>query len=302
MMQDQLSDKTPTPVTLTTHGHPSLIDGRHPGGHRRRRRGGGGAAAPAGPAGGAAGFTVNGGAVELTRDSPQWSYIDLATAPERAAAPGAGAGAGRRRRVARRAGLAPLAGRVETVAVQLGQQVRGRRAAGGGALRGGARAAARRGQHAREHGGEDGGRAGEGLVALHAVPEKELELAERSGARPSWPCEAAQGKLKSLRVGEADDGGCSGSRRRAAGMVVERRALVGTGGRPRPQRAAAGRWPICTRWWSSPTCWRRDAGGLSRADGARHVAALPPEGLAGKLVHVATVVDPVRRTVAVRMP
>jgi cobalt-zinc-cadmium efflux system membrane fusion protein len=139
------------------------------------------------------------------------------------------------------------------------------------------------------------------LVALHAVPEKELELAQTEQREAELAMKSAQGKLSSLRVTEADGGGLFWVKAPRAGLVVERRALVGQEAGPDrtdPLLVVADLTEVVV----IADVLETDAGGLAPGQTARVTSlSLPPEGLEGRLIHVGDIVDPVRRTVAVRI-
>ena len=258
---------------------------------------------PAGVASPAGALTVEGDAIRMAASAPQWSFVELrpaALAPPLPPVPAPG-------RVTVDESLAapvfaPVAGRVESIAVTLGQSVKAgerlvavRSAVVPELLRDVASTreimtlktvAAQRVKD---------------LVALHAVPEKELELAQTEQREAELAMEAARGKLKSLRVGESDGGGMFWVKAPRAGIVVERRALVGQEAGPDrsdPLLVVADLHEVVV----IADVLETDAAGLRTGQTAQVTSmALPPEGLPGKLVHVGDIVDPVRRTVAVRI-
>lgn len=255
------------------------------------------------PTGPGAALTVEGDAIRMASSAPQWSFVDLrpaTLAPPLPPVPAPG-------RVTVDESLAapvfsPVAGRVETIPVTLGQAVKTgqrlvavRSAMVPELLRDVAstreiltlkKVAAQRVKD---------------LVALHAVPEKELELAQTEEREAELAMAAAQGKMKSLRVGEADGGGLFWVKAPRSGIVVERRALVGQEAGPDrsdPLLVVADLHEVVV----IADVLETDAAGLRAGQSARVTSmALPGEGLPGKLVHVGDIVDPVRRTVAVRV-
>jgi membrane fusion protein, heavy metal efflux system len=251
-----------------------------------------------------AGFTVNNGAVELLPSSPQWRYIDLAKALNGAPLPPVPAPARVGVDEARAAPIyAPLPGRVERVEVQLGQKVKP-----------GDRLLAIRSSSLPELGHEvESARAAlavksamadrvRDLVGLRAVPEKDLVLAEQERHEAELSLKAAEGKRKSLRLGGAlDDSGLYWVTATKSGTVVERRALVGMEvgpDRTEPLLSVADLQQVIV----TADVLERDTAGLKVGQTARVTdVALGGESVEGTVEYIAQLVDPARRTVAVRV-
>jgi cobalt-zinc-cadmium efflux system membrane fusion protein len=250
-----------------------------------------------------AGFTINKGAVELLPSSPQWRYIDLARAVGGAPLPPVPAPARVAVDEARSAPIyAPLAGRVERVDVQLGQKVKP-----------GDRLLAIRSSSLPELGREvESARAAlavktsmadrvRDLVGLRAVPEKDLILAEQERREAELNLKAAEGKRRSLRVGTLDDSGLYWVTATKSGTVVERRALVGMEvgpDRTEPLLSVADLQQVIV----VADVLERDTAGIKVGQTARVTdVALGGESVEGKIEYIAQLVDPARRTVAVRV-
>ena len=248
-------------------------------------------------------LTVEDAAVKIARAAPQWKFVELREATAGAPLPPVPA-PGRVTVDDSRAApvFSPVAGRVETIPVTLGQKVRA-----------GERVVAVRSSEVPELLRDVAStreiltlktvaaQREKDLVALHAVPEKELELAQTEQREAELAMQAAQGKLRSLRVSEADGGGLFWVKAPRAGLVVERRALVGQEAGPDrtdPLLVVADLSEVVV----IADVLETDASGLTPGQTARVTSlSLPPEGVIGKLVHVGDIVDPVRRTVAVRI-
>jgi cobalt-zinc-cadmium efflux system membrane fusion protein len=250
-----------------------------------------------------AGFTVNNGAVELLPSSPQWKYIDLARATSGAPLPPVPAPARVGVDEARSAPIyAPLPGRVERVDVQLGQRVKP-----------GDKLLAIRSSSLPELGHEEeSARAAlavktamadrvRDLVALRAVPEKDLVLAEQERREAELSLKAAEGKRKSLRIGSLDDSGLYWVTATKSGTVVERRALVGMEvgpDRADPLLSVADLQQVIV----TADVLERDTAGLKVGQTAKVTdVALGGESVEGTVEYIAQLVDPARRTVAVRV-
>jgi cobalt-zinc-cadmium efflux system membrane fusion protein len=139
------------------------------------------------------------------------------------------------------------------------------------------------------------------LVGLRAVPEKDLVLAEQERHEAELSLKAAEGKRKSLRLTALDDSGLYWVSATKSGTVVERRALVGM--EVGPDRAD----PLLSIADLSEVIvvadvLERDTAGLNVGQTAKVTdVALGGESLDGKVEYVAQLVDPARRTVAVRV-
>jgi cobalt-zinc-cadmium efflux system membrane fusion protein len=198
--------------------------------------------------------------------------------------------------------FAPLPGRVERVEVQLGQEVKP-----------GDKLLAIRSSALPELGREvETARAAlavkrtmldrtRELVRLRAVPEKDLLLADQERTEAELALKAAEGKRRSLRLGALDASGLYWVTASRGGTVVERRALVGM--EVGPDRSD----PLLSLADLSEVVviadvLERDAAGV-RAGSKALVADIALDGVsaAGNVEYVAQVVDPVRRTVAVRI-
>jgi cobalt-zinc-cadmium efflux system membrane fusion protein len=297
------TETTPAPVEQRPHGHPTLVAATILAGIvgaaiavmvLRGRQ-----VEPSAPAG----FTVSKGAVELLPSSPQWRYIDLAEAASGPPLPPVPAPGRVTVDEARSAPIyAPLAGRVERVDVQLGQKVKP-----------GDRLLAIRSSSLPEIGHEvESARAAlavksamadrvRDLVGLRAVPEKDLILAEQERHEAELSLKAAEGKRKSLRIGSLDDSGLYWVTATKPGTVVERRALVGMEvgpDRTDPLLAVADLSQVIV----VADVLERDTAGLKVGQAAKVTdVALGGESVGGTIEYIAQLVDPVRRTVAVRV-
>jgi membrane fusion protein, heavy metal efflux system len=248
-------------------------------------------------------LTVEGTSVRMAASAPQWKFVELRSAsagPPLPPVPAPGRVTVDESRAA--PVFSPVAGRVERISVSLGQ-----------AVRSGDRVVAVRSSLVPELLRDVAStreiltlktvaaQRMKDLVGLHAVPEKELELAETEQREADLALQAAQGKLRSLRVSEADGGGLFWVKAPRAGIVVDRRGLVGQEAGPDrtdPLLVVADLSEVVV----IADVLETDASGLGPGQTARVTSlSLPPEGLPGKLVHVGDIVDPVRRTVAVRI-
>lgn len=174
-------------------------------------------------------FRVSKGAVTLEKDAPQWAYLNFATSKEQSALPPLPAPA--RVTVDERKAepiYSQLPGRVEQVAVQLGDTVKAGtplvaiRSTSLPDLKRDADLA--RSSVVLKKATVDRLR---DLVALKAVPEKELLAAEQELNEARLSSTTSAGKQQALRLGRLDGSGLFWIRADAPGTVVERRALVG---------------------------------------------------------------------------
>jgi cobalt-zinc-cadmium efflux system membrane fusion protein len=249
------------------------------------------------------GFTVNKGAVELLPSSPQWRYIDLADAHHVDPLPPVPAPARVAVDEARSAPIyAPLAGRVERVTVQLGQKVKP-----------GDKLLAIRSSSLPEIGHEvESARAAlavktamadreRDLVKLRAVPEKDLVLAEQERHEAELSLKAAEGKRRSLRLDSLNDSGLYWVTATKGGTVVERRALVGMEvgpDRADPLLSIADLQEVIV----VADVLERDTAGIKVGQTAKVTdVALDGESVPGTVEDIPQLVDPARRTVAVRV-
>jgi cobalt-zinc-cadmium efflux system membrane fusion protein len=303
-----MSDKTPAPETTAPveqrpHGHPTLVAatiiaaivGAGIAVVVLRSRPVEQAAPP--------GLTVNKGGVELLPSSPQWRYIDLADARHSDPLPPVPAPARVSVDEARSAPIyAPLPGRVETVNVQLGQKVKP-----------GDKLLAIRSSALPELGHEvESARAAlavksamadrvRDLVGLRAVPEKDLVLAEQERHEAELSLKAAEGKRRSLRLDHLNESGLYWVTATKGGTVVERRALVGMEvgpDRADPLLSIADLQQVIV----TADVLERDTAGIKVGQTAKVTdVALGGESVDGTIEYIAQLVDPARRTVAVRV-
>ena len=138
------------------------------------------------------------------------------------------------------------------------------------------------------------------LVALRAVPEKDLLQAEEELREAEITLRSAEGKRRSLRLGPLDQGGLYWIEAPRAGTVVERHALIGMEvgpDRPDPLLSIAELDEVVV----IADLLESDVAGVR--PGQKATVSLGNAGapLVGKVEYVAAVVDPVRRTVAVRV-
>ncbi|MES1207531.1 MAG: efflux RND transporter periplasmic adaptor subunit [Pseudomonadota bacterium] len=248
------------------------------------------------------GMTVEGDSIRLARTAPQWKFLELKQATLGAPLPPVPA-PGRVTVDESRAApvFSPVEGRVETIAVTLGQTVRtGEKVV---AVRSAVVPELMRDMASTREMlslKTVAAQRVKDLVALHAVPEKELELAQTEQREAELAVQAAQGKLRSLRVAESDGGGLFWVKAPRAGIVVERRGLVGQEAGPDrsdPLLVVADLAEVVV----IADVLERDASGLHAGQTALVTSLALPDGLPGKVVHVGDIVDPVRRTVAVRI-
>jgi membrane fusion protein, heavy metal efflux system len=259
----------------------------------------GGATAPRPPSG----LTVDKDAVEISQDAPQWRYLELATAAVSAPLPGVPAPARITVDEGRSAPIfAPLPGRVERVSVQLGQEVKP-----------GDRLLALRSSALPELGHEEeSARAAlavktalaervRDLVQLRAVPEKDLILAEQERRQAELSLKAAEGKRRSLRIDAGNDSGLYWVTATRRGTVVERKALAGMEvgpDRADPLLSVADLDEVIV----VADLLERDAAGVKIGEKAAVTdVALGGQPAEGRVEYIAQMVDPVRRTVAVRV-
>ena len=249
------------------------------------------------------GLTVTASGINLAQGSPQERYIELQVAQQ---APGMAPIPAPARVLVdeTRAGpvFAPVAGRVEQVVVHLGQEVKP-----------GDRLVAVRSSSLPELGREaESARASlavksalvdrlRDLVALRAVPEKDLIVAQQEKHEIELTLKAAEGKRRSLHLGHLDSSGLFWLTAPRKGTVVERAALMGMEvgpdrTEPLVQVAELDEVIVVADVLGS------DTEGLSSGQTAQvsevSARATPIEG---KIEYVADFVDPVRRTIAVRI-
>ena len=241
--------------------------------------------------------------IRLSVAAPQWKYLEVAVARLSAPLTPLPAPARVLTSETRSAPVfAPLAGRVESVPVQLGQEVKP-----GDRLLSVRSSLLPELRHA-----ADSARAGlavksamvdrvRDLVALRAVPEKELLLAEEAKREAELALKAAEGKRRSLRLTSLDDSGLYWIKAARSGTVVEKQALVGMEvGPDRPE-------PLLSIADLSEVLVVADVleaetgtikpGQLVKISGT----VMDDETIEGTVEHVAPFVDPMRRTVAVRV-
>jgi cobalt-zinc-cadmium efflux system membrane fusion protein len=196
--------------------------------------------------------------------------------------------------------FAALAGRVDSVPVQLGQQVKpGDRLV---AVRSSSLPDLNRDlENARAELGVKTSAADRvrDLVRLRAVAEKDLTLAEAERHEAEIAVRAAEGKRRSLGLGAVNPSGLYWITAPRAGIVVERRALVGMEvgpDRTDPLVLIADLKEVVV----VADLLEGDVSGI-RAGQTAEVRAGGDEPLPGTVDYVAAMVDPVRRTVAVRV-
>ena len=249
------------------------------------------------------GLTVTDSTIQLTQGSPQERYIELQVA---AVAPGLAPIPAPARVLVdeSRAGpvFAPVAGRVEQVVVHLGQEVKP-----------GDRLVAIRSSSLPELGREaESARASlavktalverlRDLVALRAVPEKDLIVAQQEKHEIELTLKAAEGKRRSLHLGRLDPGGLFWLTAPRKGTVVERAALMGMEvgpdrTEPLVQIAELDEVIVVADVLGTDTEALR-AGQTAQVSEVRAGA----QPTLGKIEYVADFVDPVRRTIAVRI-
>ncbi|HET6279964.1 MAG TPA: efflux RND transporter periplasmic adaptor subunit [Polyangia bacterium] len=257
--------------------------------------------APSGPP--STGLRADSGALVAAANAAELRYVSVATAA--VATPLAPLPAPARVVVAEsRASsiVAPLAGRVEQVAVQLGDEVKP-----------GAKLVAVRSASLPELGRDiDTARASlavkrasveriRDLVQLHALPEKDLILAEEEKRETEIGLRSSEGKRKSLRLGAVDASGLYWLTASREGTIVERHVLVGMEVGPdhaEPLLAIASLDEVVV----VADILEADAAGVRPGQSASVTAAnCEDTPLEGTVEYVAAVVDPLRRTVAVRV-
>jgi cobalt-zinc-cadmium efflux system membrane fusion protein len=249
------------------------------------------------------GLVANATGIVLTQGSPQERYIELQVAKQ---APGLAPIPAPARVLVdeTRAGpvFAPVAGRVEQVVVHLGQEVKP-----------GDRLVAIRSSSLPELGREaESARAAlavktalverlRDLVALRAVPEKDLIVAQQEKREIELTLKAAEGKRRSLHLGRLDPSGLFWLTAPRKGTVVERAALMGM--EVGPDRTE----PLVQVAELDEVIVVADVLGSDTEDLKSGQMALVSEVNAkaapveGKIEYVADFVDPVRRTIAVRI-
>jgi cobalt-zinc-cadmium efflux system membrane fusion protein len=195
---------------------------------------------------------------------------------------------------------AALAGRVESVVVQLGQEVKpGDRLV---AIRSASLPDLNRElENAKAELGVKTSAADRmrDLVRLRAVAEKDLTLAEAERHEAEIAVRAAEGKRRSLRLGAVDASGLYWITAPRAGIVVERRALVGMEvgpDRTDPLVLIADLSEVVV----TADLLESDVAGIRPGQSAE-VRAGNDDPMNGVVEYVAALVDPVRRTVAVRV-
>jgi cobalt-zinc-cadmium efflux system membrane fusion protein len=137
------------------------------------------------------------------------------------------------------------------------------------------------------------------LVRLRAVAEKDLALAEAERHEAEISVRAAEGKRRSLGLEKVDGTGLYWITAPRAGTIVERRALVGMEvgpDRSDPLVLIADLREVVV----VADLLEADVAGI-RAGQPAEVRAGGDDPLAGTVEYVAALVDPVRRTVAVRV-
>lgn len=242
-------------------------------------------------------------AVAMPAGAPQWKYVETAVASKGAPLMPVPAPAHVAVDEARESPVfAPLAGRVEEVAVQLGQEVKA-----------GTKLVAIRSSTLPELAREiesakatlavktTGVERVRDLVQLKAVPEKDLLLAEQERHEAELALHASEGKKNSLHIGAMDANGLYWVSAPRAGTVVERRALVGMEvgpDRSEPLVSVADLSEVIV----VADVLESDIASVKPGESAVVTgAALGDERLTGTVNYVAQLVDPVRRTVAVRL-
>jgi cobalt-zinc-cadmium efflux system membrane fusion protein len=249
------------------------------------------------------GLVANATSIVLTQGSPQERYIELQVAKQ---APGLAPIPAPARVLVdeTRAGpvFAPVAGRVEQVVVHLGQEVKP-----------GDRLVAIRSSSLPELGREaESARAAlavksalverlRDLVALRAVPEKDLIVAQQEKREIELTLKAAEGKRRSLHLGHLDPSGLFWLTAPRKGTVVERAALMGMEvgpdrTEPLVQIAELDEVIVVADVLGSDTEDLKS--GQTAQVSEVNARATPVEG---KIEYVADFVDPIRRTIAVRI-
>jgi cobalt-zinc-cadmium efflux system membrane fusion protein len=139
------------------------------------------------------------------------------------------------------------------------------------------------------------------LVQLRAVPEKDLILAEQERREAQLSLRAAEGKRRSLRIDAGSDSSLYWVTATKRGTVIERKALAGMEVGPDrvdPLISVADLEEVIV----VADLLERDAAGVKIGQTARVTdVALGGQPAEGKVEYIAQMVDPVRRTVAVRV-
>jgi cobalt-zinc-cadmium efflux system membrane fusion protein len=247
-------------------------------------------------------FAVTEERVEIQRDAPTWGYIELAAAAVGEAilphpVPGRVAFDDARAVPV----VAPLAGRVDAVAVRLGQQVeQGERLL---AVRSAALVDLSKEidlLRAEESARAKAVERSKALLQVKALPEKDLIAAEQDLRQSRLAREAAELKLRSLSVAREDDGHYWVTAPRG-GVIVERSVLIGQ--EVSPERGepllviADLDEVIVTADVAEP-----NVAGVQVGQQATVLPSAAPEHtLTGQVEYVGAVVDPVRHMVTVRV-
>jgi cobalt-zinc-cadmium efflux system membrane fusion protein len=139
------------------------------------------------------------------------------------------------------------------------------------------------------------------LVNLRAVPEKDLLLAEEELREAEIALRSAEGKRRSFRLGALDHGGLFWLEAPRAGTVVDRHALVGMEVGPDHGEALLSI-AMLDEVVVIADLLETDVAGVKPGQKAIVTPANAADRpLPGTVEYVAAVVDPVRRTVAVRV-
>jgi cobalt-zinc-cadmium efflux system membrane fusion protein len=243
------------------------------------------------------------GFVEVHPEGATWRYLDFATAraePALAPLPAPGRIVFDERRSA--AVTAPLPGRIEKVAAELGQVVR--RGEELIAIRSttvpdlrreadlaGATVRLRRTSLERVR----------ALAELQALPQKDLLNAQQDLREAELALAAAMDKKRALQIGAFGSSGLYWIRAGQDGTVVERRALIGMEVGPERDEPLA----IIARLdevIAIADVVDAEAAQVKEGDAAEvALSSHPGEPFAGRVEHVASIVDPSRRTVAIRV-
>jgi cobalt-zinc-cadmium efflux system membrane fusion protein len=255
------------------------------------------------PAAGRSEISAAGNAVKISTKAPQWDYLSLSVAKVSKPLPPVPAPARVLVDEARSNPVfATLPGRVEQITVQLGQVVKA-----------GDRILSIRSSSLPELGRDvESARAAlalkssqlervRDLVKVGALAGKDVLTAEQERREVELTLKAAEGKRRSLRVGALDEGGLYWLTASRAGTVVERHALVGMEvgpDRTDPLVSIADLTEVIV----VADVLESDIQSTAKGQMAQISAvALGPDGLPGKIEHVSEAVDPVRRTVSVRL-
>jgi cobalt-zinc-cadmium efflux system membrane fusion protein len=139
------------------------------------------------------------------------------------------------------------------------------------------------------------------LVNLRAVPEKDLLLAEEELREAEIALRTAEGKRRSFRLGALDHGGLYWLEAPRAGTVVDRHALVGMEVGPDRGEALLSI-AMLDEVVVIADLLETDVAGVKPGQKAIVTpGSAADKPLPGTVEYVAAVVDPVRRTVAVRV-